>query len=55
MQVDQICTASVCTIMQQHQQEDNWFKKIFHHSQLGPIKKKKNPGLWARAQCARWL
>ena len=31
------------------------FKKLFHHSHLGPLKKKKNPGPWARAQCAHWL
>jgi len=31
------------------------FKKLFHHSQLGPLKKKKIRGPWARAQCAHWL
>ena len=31
------------------------FKKLFHHSQLGLLKKKKIRGPWARAQCAHWL
>jgi len=30
-------------------------KKLFHHSQLRALKKKKIRGLWARAQCAHWL
>jgi len=31
------------------------FKKLFHHSQLGALKKKKIRGPWARTQCAHWL
>ena len=28
--------------------------QLFHHSPLGPLKKKKIRGPWARAQCANW-
>ena len=30
-------------------------KNLFHHSQLGALKKKKHPGSWAPAQCAHRL